>query len=561
MGVALFSGVSNILMLTGSFFMLEVYDRVLPSRSIPTLIGLCILASLLFVGQALLDLIRGRILLRVGYSIDAALTHRLFESVVQLPLRVGKRIDGLQPLRDMDIVRGFLSGIGPVTLFDLPWIPLYLGLIFAFHPLLGVVTLIGALILVALTVATEFMIRKPTVDATNHGNVRNRLAEASKRNAEVLAAMGFTERLRVLWAKSHAQTLAAQGQASDIAGGLGAIAKVLRMVLQSAVLAVGAYLVIRQEATGGIIIAGSILAGRALAPVDMAIAQWRSFVAARQSWARLQKLLLAIPVPPEPMQLPAPEKTVSLEAVSVSPPGDKRILVQDVTLLLKAGQGLGIVGPSGSGKSSLVRAVVGAWLPARGRVKLDGASLDQWSPVSLGQHIGYLPQDVELFAGTVAENIARFDPDAKPETVVQAAKAADVHDLIVALAKGYDTQVGDDGTSLSGGQRQRIGLARALYGNPFLVVLDEPDASLDVAGEQAVRQAIQGIRERRGIAIVISHRPHVLDSVDHLLAMKGGRALDFGLKENVLKKLGRHAPAANVVEQLKVVPYSTNLKP
>ena len=547
-----FSGLLNLLMLTGSLFMLEVYDRVLPSRSVPTLIGLCLVAVILFTAQGLLDLIRGRLLVRVGSVIDESLAARVFDILVLLPVRAGSRNDSLQPLRDLDAIRSFLSGPGPTALFDLPWLPFYLGIVFAFHPLLGVTATAGAIVLIILTLLTELLVRRPMRDTTAHTMGRLGLAEASVRNAEVLAGMGFGSRLRSLWMTSNTSALASQRRASDIGGGLAAIARVLRMVLQSAVLAVGAFLVIRQEASAGIIIAGSILAARALAPVDTAIANWRGFIAARQSWQRLGLLLAKLPVQPRPMQLQAPCNKFQIDKVAIVPPGQQKLLVRDVSFALNRGQGLGIIGPSGSGKTSLARALVGAWLPVSGSIRLDGAALDQWAPEALGKHIGYLPQDVELFAGTVAQNIARFDPKADPLAVIQAAQAADVHDLIVNLSKGYDSEIGQGGTALSAGQRQRVALARALYGDPFLVVLDEPDASLDPDGERALQRAIEGIRSRGGIVIVVSHRQTVLAAVDMLLALQNGQAVAFGPKEQVLQRQPR--PPAASVHILKSLP-------
>jgi ATP-binding cassette subfamily C protein len=404
-GVGIMSCAINVLYLTGSLFMLEVYDRVLPSRSVPTLIGLAILAGGMYLSQGILDLIRGRILGRVGTALDESLNRRVFDSMVRLPLIMGSRNEGLQPLRDLDAVRSFLSGLGPGAFFDLPWLPFYLAICFAFHFVIGLTALGGAFILVGLTLVTEFMSREPAREATGLAARRNDLAATSRRNAEVLVAMGMSGRLTNRWSEANEKYLAGHQRASDIAGGLGAISKVLRMTLQSAVLGVGAYLVIHQEATAGVIIAGSILSARALAPVDLAIAHWRSFVAARQSWHRLNTLLEQLPVRRAQTVLQDPSSRLSVETISIVPPGDQKIIVQEVTFALEAGQGLGIIGPSGSGKSSLVRALVGVWQPFRGKVRLDGAALDQWSPDVLGRHIGYLPQDVELFAGSVAQNI------------------------------------------------------------------------------------------------------------------------------------------------------------
>jgi PrtD family type I secretion system ABC transporter len=533
-GVGVMSCMINLLYLTGSLFMLEVYDRVLPSRSVPTLVGLAILAGGLYVAQGVLDMIRSRILGRVGTSLDEALNARVFDTIVRLPLMVGNRNEGLQPLRDLDNVRSFLGSMGPGAFFDLPWLPFYLAICFAFHVLIGLTARIAAAILICLTIVTEFLSRAPAREAMGLAARRNDLAATSRRNAEVLVAMGMSGRLTRRWSEANQNYLAGNQRASDVTGGLGAIAKVMRMTLQSAVLAVGAYLVIHQEATAGVIIAGSILSARALAPVDLAIAHWKGFVAARQSWHRLNKLLESLPARTVPTSLQSPSSRLSVEAVSIVPPGDQRVIVQDVTFALQAGNGLGVIGPSGSGKSSLIRALVGVWQPARGKVRLDGAALDQWSPDVLGRHVGYLPQDVELFAGSVAQNICRFDPDASSDSIIAAAKEAGVHEMIIKMRDGYDTQIGEQGTSLSAGQAQRVALARALYGNPFLIVLDEPNSNLDTEGDEALTRAVRGARERGAIVVVVAHRPIGIEAVDQLLVLKDGRMQAFGPKEQVL---------------------------
>ncbi len=537
LGVGIMSCIINLLYLTGSMFMLEVYDRVLPSRSVPTLIGLIVLAGGLYIAQGVLDLIRGRILGRIGTSLDEALNARVFETVVKLPLLTGARNEGLQPLRDLDNVRSFLGGMGPSAFFDLPWLPLYLAICFAFHALIGITALVGAIILVTLTLITEYLSRQPAREAIGLAARRNDLAAASRRNAEVLVAMGMAGRLAKRWSEANEKYLAGNQRASDVIGGLGAIAKVLRMTLQSAVLAVGAYLVIHQEATAGIIIAGSILSARALAPVDLAIAHWKSFVAARQSWHRLNRLLEQMPVKPPPTLLQSPTAQLSVEGVSIAAPGDQKVIVNDVTFALTAGNGLGLIGPSGSGKSSLVRALVGVWHPFRGKVRLDGAALDQWSSEMLGRYIGYLPQDVELFAGTVAQNICRFDPDAPSDKIISAAKEAGVHDMIVKMREGYNTQVGEQGAALSAGQAQRVALARALYGDPFLIVLDEPNSNLDSEGDEALTRAVRAARERGAIVVVVAHRPVGIEGVDQILVLKDGRMQAFGPKETVLAQV------------------------
>jgi PrtD family type I secretion system ABC transporter len=546
-GVGVMSCMINLLYLTGSLFMLEVYDRVLPSRSVPTLVGLVILAGGLYIAQGVLDLIRGRILGRIGTALDEALNARVFETIVRLPLMVGGRNEGLQPLRDLDNIRGFLGSAGPSAFFDLPWLPFYLAICFAFHVMIGLTALVGAIILITLTVVTEFMSRAPAREALGLAARRNDLATASRPNAEVLVAMGMTGRLTRRWSAANENYLAGNQHASDVTGGLGAIAKVMRMMLQSAVLGVGAYLVIHQEATAGIIIAGSILSARALAPVDLAIAHWKSFVAARQSWHRLNRLLASLPAQGTPTLLQDPSNRLSVENLTLAPPGDQKIIVQDVTFAVEAGTGLGVIGPSGSGKSSLIRALVGVWQPLRGKVRLDGAALDQWSSDVLGRHIGYLPQDVELFSGTVAQNIGRFDPQAGSESIIAAAKEAGVHEMIIKMRDGYDTQIGEQGTSLSAGQAQRVALARALYGDPFLIVLDEPNSNLDTEGDEALTRAVRAARERGAIVVVVAHRPIGIEAVDQLLVLKDGRMQAFGPKEQVLGQvLQRVAPPSPI---------------
>ncbi len=549
--IGVFSGVSNLLMLSGALFMLEVYDRVLPSRSVPTLIALVILVTGLYAAQGVIETIRSRILVRVGNSLDEAMSMRVYDAVVRLPLKAGSRAEGAQPIRDLDTVRGFLSGVGPVALCDLPWMPVYLIVCFVFHTYLGLTALAGAIILVTLTVLTELTTRRPTRTATQFAAARNALMEASRRNAEAITAMGMVGRIAQRWGDLNRKYVASSQQASDVAGGLGAMSKVLRLLLQSAILAVGAWLVINQQSTAGIIIAGSILGGRALAPVDLAIANWRGFVAARQSWARLANLLAHLPVQNAPMPLQPPARTLVVQGAAVAVPGGPTIVCQDVNFSLNGGKALGVIGPTASGKSSLARMLVGVWSPVRGSIRLDGASIDQWAPEALGRHIGYLPQDVELFPGNVAQNIARFEEPPDAEAVLAAAQAAGVHDLIVNLPQGYETNVGDNGKALSAGQAQRVALARALYRDPFLVVLDEPNSNLDAEGDEALTRAILGIRARGAIAVVVAHRPSAIAGVDYILVMAKGRQQQFGPKEEILNRVIQPTPAPRA---LKVVP-------
>jgi ATP-binding cassette subfamily C protein len=535
-GVGVFSALSNVLMLTGSVFMLQVYDRVIPSHSVPTLVGLAVLAGILYVGQCLLDFARSRILLRVGRSLDETLSQRTFMITARLPLMRKMGCDGLQPLRDLDQVRSFLAGGGPIALFDLPWMPIYLVICFLFHPLIGIAVLFGALVLAAVTALTEAFTRKPMREAAIHAAARMSAADASRRNSEVLAAMGMTRRLSDLWQEINRKHLDAHEQAGDVAAGLGGFSKTFRMALQSGVLAIGAYLVIHGDATGGIMFAGAMLSARALAPVELAISNWKGFVAARQSWSRLRELLAVVSPETQCLPLRPPVATLSVKDLTVAPPREQKMVVKGVSFHLRSGSALGIIGPSASGKSSLARALVGVWSPLHGSIRLDGATLDQWSPEALGRYIGYLPQDIELFDGTVGQNIARFEADADPQAIIAAAETAGVHEMIVHLPDGYDTPIGEGGMALSAGQRQRIGLARALYGNPFLVVLDEPNSNLDIEGEQALSKAIASVRERGGIVAVVAHRPSALASVDFALVMNNGEAQAFGPKDEVLRK-------------------------
>jgi PrtD family type I secretion system ABC transporter len=540
-GIALMSGVVNVLALTGSFFMLQVYDRVIPGRSVPTLVGLAIFAGTLFVFQGVLELIRSRLLVRIGMALDARLSGQVYAALMRLPLRTKLAGDGLQSLRDLDQVRSFMSSAGPTALFDLPWMPLYLLICFLFHFWIGMTALAGVVILFSLALLAEIRTREPARKANSQAAARNTLAEATRRNAEVLQAMGFGSRIAERWSGINAGYLDTNATASDLAGTLATIAKILRMMLQSGILAIGAYLVIHQEATGGIMIASSIMMSRALAPIELAIAHWKGFVTARQAWARLTQLLVLLPETATSVSLPAPRSALSVESISVTPPGERRMVVQDATFALEKGVGLGIVGPSASGKSSLVRAIAGIWLPVRGTVRLDGATLDQWSPEELGKHVGYLPQDVQLFDGTIAENIARFEPQAPSDKILAAARAAGVHDLVIHLPEGYETRIGEAGSALSAGQRQRVALARALYGDPFLVILDEPNSNLDAEGEAALTVAIQGVRARGGIAVVVAHRPSALASLDQVLVMANGRIQAFGPKNEILNKITRPA--------------------
>ena len=538
-GVAIFSALINILYLTGSLYMLQIYDRVLPSRSIPTLVALSVLAGTLFVAQAALDYYRNRILIRVGRSLEERLSPRIFSVIASPSAMQGPIAEPQQPLRDLDRIRGFLSSGGPLGFFDLPWTPFYLGICFLFHPLIGLAALLGALALSCLALCTEALTREPMRAAAKHGTARSGIADTTRRNAEMLTSMGMADSIGTIWSEANRKHLDAQERASDVAISLGNVAKITRMVLQSVVLGIGAYVVIDGEASGGIIIAGAILSARALAPIEQAITHWRGFVAARQSWRRLGHILAGFPEQAERLPLRRPCNTLMVQGAVIVPPGRRRPILQDVSFSIGRGSALGIIGPSGSGKSSLARVLVGVWRPAAGAVRLDGASLNQWSHVALGSHIGYLPQDNELLDGTIEQNIARFQVGGTPEAVLKAAEQAGVHDMIVTLPDGYSTRLGEGGLVLSGGQRQRIALARALYNDPFLVVLDEPNSNLDAEGEQALFQAVAAVKGRGGIVIMIAHRTNALAAVDQVLVLASGIVQAFGPRDEILRKMLR----------------------
>lgn len=531
--VVALSGLLNVLTLGGSFFMLLVYDRVLPSRSEPTLLGLLVLIVTIYVFQALLEIVRNRMLVEIGALADAHISADVFKAAEETQLR-GRGGDPLQPIRDLDVVRGFVASAAPLALFDCPWIFVYLTVCFAFHWMIGVTVLVAAAILIGLTLLTESLTRAPTERATLLSSRRMVLASSCAQNVETVRALGLGGRMQAAWASLNDEYLEGQRSAARLAGGLSSFTRAFRMFLQSAVLALGAYLVIEGKASGGVIIASSILTSRALAPVEMAIANWKGFVAARQAWARTTALLTAVGTPKPRTALPAPTRSLTLEAVSVAPPGGSRMTITDLSMQLTAGAGLGVIGPSGGGKSSLARAIVGAWPIQRGAIRIDGAALDQWDPDQLGAHIGYVSQSVELMPGTVAQNIGRFDPAATAEEIIAAAKAADVHDLILRLPEGYETAVGANGAALSGGQRQRIALARALFRDPFLIVLDEASSNLDSDGEAALAKAVRAARERGAIVILVAHRPTTLEPVDHVLVLAEGRIQALGPKAEIL---------------------------
>ena len=552
-GVGVFSAWVNVLSLTGSLYMLQVYDRVMASRSVSTLVFLSLIALAAYLLLGVLDALRRRMLARVGAKFSEPLMERVYNAGATMALRGMRPAVATQAIRDLDQVQKFLSGSGPTAFFDLPFMPIFFIVAYIMHPVFGWVIVAGGLVIIALSVLTEMRTRSSTMAATYSGAARHTIAESSFRNAEALKAMGMMRVFTQTFTAANARYAAQNLEASDAASGIGSLAKVFRAILQSAVLGVGAYLAIAGEVSAGSMIAASILTARALAPIEVAVASWRSFVASRQGFDRLRKLLSTLSQPDYRLALPAPEFKLSVEGVYVAAPGQAKAIVQGVTFELHAGQGLAIIGPSASGKSTLARSLIGVWPTAAGKVCLDDAPLDQWDSEKLGGHIGYLPQDVELFDGTVAANISRFDPEADDRDIVQAARDAGAHELILGLPEGYESNIGDGGAALSAGQRQRIALARALYRQPFIVVLDEPNSNLDSQGEEALVEAILSVRRRRGIVVVVTHRPTALAGVDMVAVIIAGKLQAFGPKEEVMQRMTRQGQQQQTSETRQAV--------
>ena len=554
-GIALLSACLNILTLAGSIYLMMVYDRVLPAQSLPTLVTLFLLIGITYAFYGAFDVMRTQMLADVAAALDRRLAARVQAIEMRIAMERPDTRDRVSPTRDLDQLRGFIASAGPPALIDLPWIIFFLLILTLIHYWLGLVTLMGAIILAILTMVAERVSKKHVAAVTEASARRRSLSDRQWRHAEVIHSLGMRRRVMAQWERVHLQFLQEQSRLTDATSTLGGLSKVLRMFLQSSVLTVGAILVIDGQATAGVIFASSILSARALAPVDQAIANWRGFVAARQGWARLNTLLAQVPdTHAARTELPPPSRSLVVEKLSLVPPGGNRQTVTDVSFQAQAGQAIGIIGPSASGKSSLVRGIIGVWKPARGTVRLDGATIDQWDSEMLGRHLGYLPQSVELFTGSIAENIARFEPEAPAEAVMAAADAAGVHQLILQLPDGYETQVGEDGTNLSAGQRQRIALARALYRDPFLLVLDEPNSNLDPEGEAALARAITGVKARGGVVLLVAHRAAVLSTVELVLLMRAGTAQAFGPRDEILAQLNRANQPARDAAGLTVVP-------
>lgn len=538
-----FSAAINVLMLVPVIYMLQVYDRVMASGSLSTLTSLTLIMVALLMAMGGFEWVRSRILISASNRIEKNLRKRVSQAAFKNALLSGGRSGGAQPLSDLSSLRQFLTGNGLFAFFDAPWFPIYVAVMFMFHTWFGVAAIISGIVMVVLAYTNEVMTSKRLQEANTLANQVSGQLDGSLRNAEVIAAMGMADDIRGRQEFSSDQVLVFQTEASSKAAIVANISKSFRMIIQSLLLGMGALLAIQGQISPGMVIAGSLLLGRALAPIDMLVGTWKGFSVARAQYARLGELLNAIPAERESMSLPAPAGNLSADQVVVVPPGSQVAAVKGVSMQIGSGEALGIVGPSASGKSSLARSLLGIWPTYSGKVRLDGADIAAWDRAELGPHIGYLPQDIELFGGSISENVSRFG-ELSPEKVVAAATLSGVHEMILQLPQGYDTVIGATGGVLSGGQRQRIGLARAVYGSPKLIVLDEPNSNLDDRGEKELVEAINRIKQTGCTVIVITHRTMVLQCVDNILVMKAGQATAFGPKDQVLASL--RAPAAAI---------------
>lgn len=557
--VGFFSFFINALMLVPSFYMLQVYGRVVTSGSTITLVMLTLIMVMLMLTMGALELIRSRIMVRVSAKLEVLLSRDVYRASFKRALASGGMDASAQPLSDLTGLRQFLTGNGLFAFFDAPWLPVYVGVMFFFHSWYGWVAVASAIVLLCLAIVNEKLAGAALAEA-NKQNISASLYNAKNlRNAEVIESMGMLQSLMERWALRQKKVLLLQSQASDRGGLITSISKTFRLLVQSLILGVGAYLAIRQEINPGSMIAGSLLLGRALAPIDLMIGSWKGFISARSQYARLSEILTRQLAEPERMSLPAPEGNVTVENLIVSAPGSNTPIIKNISFAVCAGTVVGVIGPSASGKSTLARALLGVWLPQHGVVRLDGADINNWNKQELGAHVGYLPQDVELFEGSISENIARFGK-VEPDKVIQAAKAAGVHEMILQLPKGYDTVIGSDGVNLSGGQRQRIGLARALYGQPRLIVLDEPNSNLDDVGERALAAAIAQIKASGATIFIITHRTNILTQLDRLLVMRNGVIALWGPREKVLAEISAQHQATTQQQavELKAVQAATD---
>lgn len=544
--VGVFSAIINLMLLAPSLYMLQVYDRVLASRNETTLLMLTLMILGAYLFMSALELLRSFVLIRLGAQLDMHLNKRVYTAAFEQNLkRVGANAG--QALQDLTNLRQFLTGNGLFAFFDAPWFPIYLLVIFLFSPYLGLFALVGTLLLVGLAYLNESVSKQPLSEANSMAVAANQLATNNLRNAEVIEAMGMLPNLMQRWFKLHGRFIQLQGEASEKAGLIGAITKFFRVSMQSLILGFGALLVLEGKITPGMMVVASILMGRVLSPVEQLINVWKNWSSTRSAYERLSELLNTNPARCSGMALPKPLGQVSLETVTAMPPGATLAAIKNLSINLVPGDVLGVIGPSGAGKSTLARLLVGVWPAAFGNVRLDGADIYQWNKDELGPHIGYLPQDIELFAGTVSENIARFS-DVDPAKVVLAAQRAGVHEMILCMPKGYDTPLGDAGAGLSGGQKQRLGLARAMYDDPSLIVLDEPNSNLDELGEQGLVLAINDLRQRGKTIVMITHRSSVLAATNKILLLMDGVPKLFGPSAEVLAELAKLSQQASAVQ-------------
>ncbi len=541
--VGFFSLFVNALMLVPSFYMLQVYGRVVTSGSITTLVMLTIIMTVLMVTMGSLEWVRSRIMVRLSTKLDVLLSRDVYKASFKRALDSGGMDASAQPLNDLTGLRQFLTGNGLFAFFDAPWLPVYIGVMFLFHPWFGWVAIASAIVLLCLAAVNEKLTGKSIAEANKQNIAASLYTTKNLRNAEVIESMGMLHTLMGRWGQRQKKVLQLQSEASDNGGLVSNLSKTFRMLVQSLILGLGAYLAVKQEITPGLMIAGSILLGRALAPIDLMIGSWKGFISARSQYSRLNEILDLQQAEPQRMSLPSPEGHVLVENLIVSAPGSKTPILKNIGFAVPAGSVVGIIGPSASGKSTLARALLGVWAPQHGVVRLDGADINNWDKQELGPYVGYLPQDIELFEGSISENIARFG-EIDSEKVIAAAKTAGVHEMILQLPNGYDTVIGSDGVNLSGGQRQRVGLARAIYGTPRLIILDEPNSNLDEVGERALAHAIQQIKATGATIFIITHRTSILAQLDRLLVMSAGTIAMYGPRELVMAELNKQQQAA-----------------
>lgn len=542
---AIFSLAINLLYLAGPLYMLQVYDRVISSSSEITLVMLTIALLLTFAALAALDAVRARVLTRTSIRLDGNIAPRVMTAIIDRSANLGAARSHL--LRDFDTLRQFVTGTGVHAILDLPWTPIYIAVIFGLHPSLGAFALGCSIILILMAVLNEWIVKPPLSESNDAASRNYNFTEMSLRNTEVVRAMGMTAGLLKRWSRDRSRMLERQVTASDRAATMQSLIRFLRLSMQSLILGLGAYLVIERLTTAGAMFAASILLGRALQPVEQIVGSWRGLVSARGAFLRLRELLAASPVQEPRLTLARPDGRLSVEALSYIAPGISKPILRGVTFQIEPGEVLGIIGPSGAGKSTLARHIVGVQAPSAGAVRIDGADVSTWIKSSLGENLGYLPQDVELFADTVAANIGRFN-DGVDRDIILAARMAGVHEMILRLPEGYDSQVGEGGAILSGGYRQRIGLARAVYGNPSLVVLDEPSSNLDSDGDAALADCIMQLKKRGTTVVMISHRPATIGVVDKILVLREGVAEMFGPRAEILARLMRPVPIHSVRE-------------